>query len=373
MNVERLYRILLDIQKEYIDSDLIATLSNIRNTLQSQVSAPAEPTYQTNFVAAKENLYGILDQSPVNNFSPGWKQILKEIGGEDLFGSGLKRVISEILSENQITPAAALTKINTVLTQSENFKSWVDSVVNGLKNLRIQSEELKGGQCELGYSIPRAYVHSKLKQLNKEIWEINFILNNISEAVTGEKQDYEVRTISSTDYMLFIEIGLRVGKVLSSAIKEILSTYKTILEIKKLRNEMSGKGVPETKTEGIEEHANSLMEAEIKKIVSGIMKEMPKSIDTGRRNELSVGVTFSLNKIANRIDNGFNFDVRVGLLPTSEATEQTPEETEKYEDIEVIKSNSKDMEFINTTGQPILQLPEKIEGDTSEDEHENSA
>lgn len=65
-------------------------------------------------------------------------------------------------------------------------------------------EELEPGQCELSYLIPRKFTEENLSSLKKEIAELNFILNNISVVATGEKQEFKVNTLSSSDYTLYI-------------------------------------------------------------------------------------------------------------------------------------------------------------------------
>lgn len=362
MNVERLNKILLEIQKEYQINQILVKLQAVRDNLQNQVNQPQQPTYQQSLVTSLVDLYSTLDTSPVNEFSPGWKQIISEIGGEDIFGINLEEAIKDIFASNQITPAAALESINKIVTKSEQFKTTIDTLILGFNDLKIGAEELEPGQCELGYMIPRLFVKNQLSSLNKEISELNFILNSLSEAVTGEKSEYEVKTISSSDFLLYVIISLHVGKVLAEAVEKIINNYKTILEIKILRNDLKSKGVPEKATKEIEEHANSRMEEEIKKIAAQIIKDNYKKADLPRKNELNNAVTIALNKIANRIDNGFNIEIRVESIPAPNADEKIEDEEQKNIDfVNSIKAAAKTMEFVKTSGQPILELKETIE------------
>ncbi|MBP8192368.1 MAG: hypothetical protein KAX69_02105 [Chitinophagales bacterium] len=359
MNAERLHRILLELQKEYEVKFVLVKLNDVRNHLQNQVNQPQQPTHQQNLVAELKNLKEILENSDTNSFSPGWNQVVDEIGGTNLFGNNLLERIESIFESNQITPAAALQEINQIVELSQSLKEAIDNVVDGFYKLKIGSDNLEQGECELGYSIPRIYVENKLSSLNKEISELNFILNNISEVVSGEKQEFEVKTISSSNFLLFVVVGLSVADVLSRAVERIINNYKTILEIKLLRNQLKEKGVPEKETKGIEEHANNSMKEEIKSIASDIIKDYYKGKDAGRKNELSNGITIAFNKLANRIDNGFNVEIRVAPLPEPTSTEDLTEtDKEKHQIIETIASRVKKMEFINTSGDRILKLEE---------------
>lgn len=234
--------------------------------------------------------------------------------------------------------------------------------------MKIEKEDLKPGECEFGYMIPRKYVSNKLSSLKNEIGELNFILNHISEAVTGEQSDNEIKTISSSDFLLYVIIGLQVADVLSKAIERILNHYKQILEIKVLRNQLSSKGVPKKETEGIENHANSLMKAEIDKIAKEVLDENYTG-DKTRKNELQNGLVIALNKLANRIDNGFNVEVRVEPLPEPEKKEKEkikPELKEKMDLLQRIKESAKKIEFIETGGESILKLPENNKNASSQ-------
>jgi hypothetical protein len=356
MNAERLHRILIEVNNEFIDSAILDKMIAVRDNLQNQVNQPQQPAYQQNLVTSLQTLYETLENSKTNNFSPGWTELINEIGGDGIFGNDVKNIIKNIFATNQITPSAALQDIIKIVTKTEAFRVSVVNLLSAFEGLNIGAEDLEAGNCELGYTIPRIFVKNELKSLNKEISELNFILTTISEAVTGEKKEFEVKTISSSDFLFVVGIGIYLAKVISEVVEKIIENYKKILEIKKLRNELKAAGVPEKETKGIEQHANSSMEKEILKLATEIIKNSPLT-DELRKNELNNGVTIALNKIANRIDCGFNIEIRVKELPVAKDN-KTDENHEFADMIKIINSNSKMMEFIKTGGQPILQLNE---------------
>lgn len=363
MNVERLHRILIDLNKDLKKEKVVTSLQQVRDHLQNQVNQPNQPSHQTNLVKSLENLNKVLETSAYNNYSPSWKEIIAEISGDINFGIPLENQIQTILSSNAITPAKALEDIKNIFDNLQNFQTAINNTLSGFKTLGIEEEDLEQGECELGYTIPREFIKNKLSELKKEIGELNFILNHISEAVTGEKQEYEVKTISSSDFLLYVIICLQVADVLSKATERILNQYKQILEIKLLRNQLKEKGVPASKTKSIETHANGMMKSEIKAIAKEVMDEH-YSGENGRKNELENSLVIALNKLANRIDKGFNVEIRVEPLPApSEDEEPTEEYQAQSELINSIKSSSQNIEFIETSGESILELPEKKDED----------
>ena len=115
----------------------------------------------------------------------------------------------------------------------------------------------------------------------------------------------------------------------------MLGHYKTLLEIRKLNLEIKKLGVPEESAKGIEEYANR---------------------HGGRKNELTTAIRFSLNIIANRIDQGYNIEVRCEPLPTADS-EHTAEQRAA---IATVQANAANMKFLKLDGKPILKLAEKI-------------
>lgn len=359
MNVERLHRIALDLKSDLKRNKIIALIQNVRDSLQNAVNNPAHGPYQTELITHLDSLYNALEHSDYNEYSPGWKVIIKDISSGILFGILLEEHVRDIFSQNTITPAKALEDITKIHDDIINFDSALTKILSAFSTLNIEEEDLEPGQCELGYMIPRKYVENKLSSLKKEINELNFILNSISEAVTGEKQEFEVKTISSSEFLLYILIGLKIGDVLSKATERILNQYKQILEIKVLRNQLKEKGVPASKTKAIETHTNSMMEEEIKKIAQEVISEYYTGEDNPRKNELENSIVISLNKLANRVDHGFNIEIRVEPLPQpEEGATASKEQQTQINLVKSIQQSSKNIQFIETNGESILELPE---------------
>lgn len=103
------------------------------------------------------------------------------------------------------------------------------------------------------------------------------------------------------------------------------------------------------------------MESEVKKIAKEVIKEHYEG-DNGRKNELENGLVISLNKLANRIDKGFNVEIRIEPLPEPEEDEELSEkEQQKADLIQSISESAQNIEYIETQGKSILELPEKQE------------
>jgi hypothetical protein len=132
--------------------------------------------------------------------------------------------------------------------------------------------------------------------------------------------------------------------------------YKSVLEIRRLRQELEDQGVPTDDLASVGNFANNRMSAGIEEVVDELVTDTVVT-DTGRLNELRVAVTLSLNGIANRIDKGYNIEVRASVEPLDDDSEAevSPSDAQAVQRINLAGPS---MRFINTSGKPILSLPE---------------
>jgi len=357
MNTERLHVISKVVQKEFDKRGVVGKLQQLNNALQNVVNQP-QASHQQALAKRLEEVYSALTAVPSDDFSPAWRQILHEIGGADLLGTTLRDTIQEIFERHQITLATALDEMKEIHKRAEAFKAAIDQVISSFRVMGIGAEELEAGECEIGILVPREAIDNNLANFGKEISELNFILNAFSEVALGKKGDFKIRTISSTDLMVYLDAVPVLAACLAHAVERIIALYKQLLEIRKLKNELRNQAVPEEALSGIEEHANTVMEMGIQELAVEIVDERYSKDDGGRRNELKNAIRISLNKIANRIDRGYNIEVRTEPLPAPKTKEQTEEEANFRNQVSVVLRAQKTLEFMHLEGEPILRLPE---------------
>ena len=227
--------------------------------------------------------------------------------------------------------------------------------------LKIGKEDLAPGDCELGVLVPRAFVENRLDRFAEELEELDRIFGVFAELSTGSRPSFPIKTISSTDLLVFLEVSAVVGACVATAVERIIALYKTLLEVRKLQGELVKQGVDKKNLEGLETHANGIMDAGIDKLVKDLLSEFKGKVDANRTNELSVELKYSLKKIANRIDRGFNIEVRMEEpLQPADADEEVPAEVKALsQSHEKIRVASKTLQFLKLEGEPILRLSER--------------
>ncbi len=362
MNAERLHALVLKLKGDLSETKLINRLQQLQGSLQQVMNQP-NPNHQQAVGEALKSVYEALENSIVDDFSPAWTELLKDIGYFDYLGSQLKNNLDDVFSRTQITPTIAIEEIQKWLAELTKLQSAVDQLSKALPNLYIGAEELDPGQCELGFIIPREAVDSRLDEFTNELKEFGIIFRTFSEIATGKCENFQIRTISSSDLMIYLHAIPVIAALVAAAIERIISIYKQLLEIRKLRQELSSQEVPDKALKGLDEHANTKMAKAIETITIDIMKEHYKGPDDGRKNEVTNALRISLNKIANRIDRGYNVEVRMEPLHSydeennEEHADTASSDEQKY--LEIISKCAPSLQFMHLDGDPILKLPEK--------------
>ena len=93
MNAERLHAIVLALRKETTERRTFTTMQTMVGALQAVVNQSNSGT-QHNLAASLDALYAALTDTDSDKFSPAWRQILCEIGGERFFGKALKERVA---------------------------------------------------------------------------------------------------------------------------------------------------------------------------------------------------------------------------------------------------------------------------------------
>ncbi|MDP9418886.1 MAG: hypothetical protein M3P53_01825 [Actinomycetota bacterium] len=357
MNAERLHALALAVKDDLQATRVVATMQQLRDALQNQVNAPQEPTYQQQVSTALQQLAESLAAASSKTFPPTWGQALVELGIEGLIGQPLADAVRDIFERNQITPSVAHQEIQALTERLEALATALDQLLAALSHLGVGSEDLETGEAEVGILIPRAVIDNELGQLGDEFVQLQKLLGPFLEIATGTRPAVEVRTISSTDFGVFLDIAPEAAAFLALAVERVVALYKSLLEIRTLRHGLRGQGLSDASLAGIDEHADEHMTAGIAAAVDELVDER-SGIEAGRNNELKTELRLTLHAIANRIDKGYNIDVR------AKAPEESAEDSESTsvdglaQAFRTIAKVAPGLRFINRSGEPILSLPE---------------
>jgi hypothetical protein len=172
--------------------------------------------------------------------------------------------------------------------------------------------------------------------------------------------DFKVSTIASSDFTVFVHAHPITAAAIAAAVERVIAGYKSILEIRKLRNEYAEHNGSQQAHQMMDEDANGRMDADIEGIVDDLLNQYAPS-DSARGNELRNHLAASLHQLAGRIDRGYGVEVRAGELPEESysADDETasPLAADLAAAINVIRQSARALDFLNVEGEPILALP----------------
>jgi len=364
MNVERLFTVAKAIADDLNKTTIISILNSIKSSLTTIVSQPNNGTYLKQLSTFLSQLKIKASESELNKFPPLWELTLKELGFYP-FGDKLYEKVSLIIQENQLTVPVAQKEIAEIVTRFSTNKQALDQMITSFTTLEIGSEELAHGDCELGILVPRKFVDNDLIKLSEEFENISEIFSVFEEVVLGTRSGFKVKSISSSEFGLYIAVAAPVALVIVQAVDKLMSAYKQYWEIKKIKADLEEKnGVPPSKLDGLTEHIANIVKESIDSSISEIIGGATAKLDSGRKNELKTELKLSLHKLANRLDRGFNIEVRINP-PDLEALEDEEDSSltsaAEVELFNKIKSYSENFSYIEQDQDPVIFLTEDLD------------
>jgi hypothetical protein len=362
MNAERLHAIARSLRAELDEADVPTLVRQLAEALQQQVGDPSQPAHQETVSNLRRQLDETLRQAPSNDFSPAWRQTVGEVGVDDLLGDTLRERIREIFERNEITPASAATELVEIADRIEAFSGALTQLLESFAFFDIGAEQLAPGEFEIGFLIPREAVGNELKELGREFVKLQSTLNPFLELAEGSRPKLEVRSISSSAFQAFLLASPGLALLLAKTVESLITSYEKILSIRDARQQLKQSAVPDAVLAGLGKYVTELMEAEIEKLAAELVAELRKKNDD-RANELETELKRSLRELANRIDRGYNIDVRAGELPEPEVDEEgnldlVAQDPELTKAVKTVTEKQRRLRFMNLSGKPILELPE---------------
>jgi hypothetical protein len=275
-----------------------------------------------------------------------------------VLGDELRYRIEEIFARNEMTPAAVAGELNPIADRVNALDNAVNQVLQSFEFFAIGSDELAPGEFEIGFLIPRPAVDDALRSLGLELVRLQQrILGPFLEVTTGTREDSKIRSVSSSTIHVLLESHQATAVMVAMAVERVIAAYKKVMEIRVAYQQLKDAKVPETVLAPVEAEAESRMQTEIDGLVDELLTEVKATAE--RQNELRKEFKEALNAIANRIDRGYVVEVRAGELPPApDDEEESPEDRQRREAVEGVRAKLGELRFTNTSGAPILQLPE---------------
>lgn len=359
MNAEQLHAVAKELQALVNESRVVNSLQELQSSLHNLVKQPQQPQHQTQIQNIRRQLIDALETSDFNNWSMNKHQIASEIGAAGLFGKALAKRIEDSFEANAATPEVIRQEIENAQNDVAAFSESLKKLTSAFETFNIEFEALEPGEGEIGILIPRS-VNAGLYDFSKDLRRIDFELKTLAQVVTGSAENFSIRTISSSDLMVFLAAIPELVNFFSNIVVSLRLGYEKAQELKEVLEKMRNLGnTSEATIESLEGDVESAMEKEVAKVIEQIRPMYETAVANGLAEDgFEVSLTSTVKAMAARIDRGYSFSFRIGPPTVVNEEEPTPAEQAQLTAATNVANNNERIQQLKMIepGQQVLPL-----------------
>jgi hypothetical protein len=302
MNASRLLRVLSDLEHD-LGSKVLPAIQNLVAVVTAARDNPAQDV--------SDQLQGAIDVSKesavamtASGYAPSYQSILTQTGLGSLSGAGLIGRIEGCFSGSAMNPGGALKKLTELQRELDAARKNAAQTAAGMRKLGIEEYQVADGEFEVGLTLPIRRDKAQLKSLSKEIEDWNKILRPFQEAAGDDEREVQVRSISNSEFLLFLAASPWVADKLLAVVERLLTVYDKILDIRRKWRELVDLGVPTQDLAAARRTEKQLLDDAVAELASEVMKDVSKSVTANRRTEVEAAITISIRGVAKFLDRG---------------------------------------------------------------------
>jgi hypothetical protein len=343
MTAEKLYEILTFLETLDKNLRLQKTLEAVRSALTSLANQPAQPQHQSALAAALAEL----DTAAAKlgeSITPSQYAMIGAMGGERFFDPDIADTVTEAVRMNAMTPSVAKDFVEELATQRAEFLSTIKNARQSLGELGITASTLAPGSADLAFLIPRDMFDNKLVQFAKELNFISRLLQDFSEALTGEAEHVKLEQLSSSAPTVALLASVPVIGALAVVINKFLEAWEKIEKIRKIRAELTEIGMRGKAVEELTEQITTTVEQVVEESTKVVFSKYQGPTD--RRNELTNAVRQDVKRLFGQIERGLTVEFR--------AQPEKDEDPEEQKSLTNISDLARKMQFPQIAPEPML-------------------
>jgi hypothetical protein len=204
MNVERLRETLRALQRDIETTKVDQQIQQLYNILEQIVGNPGNENVQSDFRNRLDSLNKSLASAPSRGFGQIWADAVSAIDLGNMLPEAIENQVNSIVSRSDLTPAVARDEMRRLRDEVTAGRDLISQLLKGLDGLGIESTPLPPGKAEIGILIPRTAVDNNLKEFGDEARLLDQLINAISEASTGNVDDIQIDSLSSSDLIIYV-------------------------------------------------------------------------------------------------------------------------------------------------------------------------
>lgn len=349
MNVDQLYE-LSDVLDEDL-SQIAPAFAALAGSLGQLSGAPADAGAQLQVSSDREALETALRAARSNDFPPSYYGWMDELGLNFADASELLLSVDAAFVGNDLTVSTAQGLIQELSDKVAQLTEQITAVLAALRFMGIQENALAEDEFALGIQVPRSEVDNSLEGLGREFGQLNRLVQPFVELTSGSPPPLEVRSISSSDFGVYLGMLPGAAAAAAYALDKVLDIYKKYLDIREIKQRMLDAEVDDEVVAALDADTTE----RFRRGLDGIAADVIESFGTpAARNdhEIRIKIEHSIEGLAQRIDAGFSFEVRVGEGSEADDVNSRPESEYR----EVVASRQHAMRYSKLRGARILSI-----------------
>lgn len=362
MLAETVAEILTELVGEFAEFGILDCFRTTISALQNLTASPSPPA-QTEVNEQKNSLLAALTSTKFNNYPIGLQLYIAEMDISDSLPPALALLVVDAFSGNDLTPAVTVEKLEKIRDRASTLVNNAAAYLESAEFFEIFPQTPEINEYEFSITIPRDSVSNELDNFGRELVKIDKLLGVFSEIATGSRDDFKIKSISSSALNVVLDSAPAVAVMIATALERISSLYERILNIIKLHKDMQNNSVPENMLRDMEEFLQKSLKDEIEKAARDIEDGLLKKIEVIRRQELKMELRNTLKELASRYDRGYIFDVRGSTAKSEDDPEdEQPTKGTPAWQRQIVASKRERLKYFKVEDRPILGLPEPDNG-----------
>jgi len=319
MTSQKLYTTLKFLDELDTRLKLQTNLEAIQTALSNLVSQPAQPQFQTALATALSSFETAADKLS-DSITPSQFAEIESMGGAQFFDPSIAERVKTSIQTNAMTPSVALTFVQELASKRKEFLTTVRAAQQSLEELGIEASVLKPGAADLAFLIPRDIFDNHLAAFAKELTFISRLMQDFSEAVTGEPQQVELEQLSSSVPTVALVAGVGVISVIATVVNKFLDAWKKIEEIRQMRAKLTEMGLRKTALDELTEEVTVTVNKVVEEATELVFVNYKGSPE--RRNELGNAIRQDTLRLFGQIERGLTVEFRAAPTKEKEESEQ---------------------------------------------------
>lgn len=278
-----------------------------------QYAQSRDPTVLQTFRDKFDSVLKAAETKDADLQQPYSQQVINELSVADFLDTKLQDTLHWIVAERAFDHAGIASDLRELAGDITKKSSRILEIDKAFTELAVEFEQVEGSEAEIGVLLPREIVGESLFALTSEFDKLGKLFRAINELTGAQDYDPKIRTISSSWWQIFLELGPDQILVWVLVIERIVGLFKSNLEIKSLQQQLLTNAIPKKITDLLEKEIDKRVASGLESLVAEIVEKHANNPDQARLNELKVQLRYGLRHLAKRINQGSQIEINVSV------------------------------------------------------------